>query len=88
MEKKDMNFEYEVYELDEIITIHKYDESFFDIPISTYFRWLGSRSLNIYEDNSLKAYNLNFQEYYGMNDYQTIKEHLKMFISETKFKNY
>lgn len=88
MAKKDMNFEYEINLVDGIITIHKHDETFFDILVSTYWRWVLNKELNFHDNNSFKAYNLNVDEYFGMNDYQTIKEHLKTFISDSKFKNY
>lgn len=83
-----MNFEYEVYLEDDIIAIHKHDDTFVDISIKTYFRWLKHNELNFHKNESFVAYKLNESEYFGMNDYQTIKEHIKLFMQETKFKNY
>jgi hypothetical protein len=88
MEKKDMNFEHEINLVDGIITIHKHDETFFDIKLSSYWRWVLENDLNFNDNNSFKAYNLNTEEYFGLNDYHTIKENLKTFILDSKFKNY
>ena len=80
-----MKFEIVIYLTDNIITIHKHDETFFDIKISSYWKWVTTNALNTYNNDSFEASNLNKDEYFGLNDYETIKSHITKYISETKF---
>jgi hypothetical protein len=96
-EKTDMEFQYDVFKEDNIISIYKTDDSTFDIGITEFWNFIKREGLheycNDYYDGSLPdchgqdAGKYSEDEYFDLS-YQDIKKDLKEYILKSKYKKY
>ena len=95
--KKRMQFDYDVNLLDDIITIHKHDEEFFDIPLDRFWVYVKENGLNEwcndyynpaeYDGHGQDVGKYEKEEYFDLS-YDTIKADLSKYLSTPKYKNY
>jgi hypothetical protein len=82
-----MQFDFEVYLADNILTIHKHDETFFDITIHTFWDWIVANKLNVEYDNGEEVESISKIEYFDL-PYEDIKKNISQYLLTPKFKKY
>jgi hypothetical protein len=82
-----MQFEYEIYTTDNLLTIHKKDETYIDIKLNTFLLWVNQNDLNKEYDGKEVINDYSNDEYLNL-PYHTIKEHISQYLLTPKFKRY
>lgn len=95
--KKDMHFDYEIYMEDDIITIHKHDETFFDILINSFWNFITENDMNQwcndyhnpaeYDGHGQDTGEYTKDEYFDL-PYDHIKADLEKYFLKPIFKKY
>lgn len=95
--KKIMQFDFNVDTLENVINIHTYEETFFDIPIDSFWQWIKDNGLNDYcndyydasrpDNHGQDTGSLSRLEYLDLS-HETIKKDLIHYITQSKFKKY
>lgn len=92
-----MKFEYDILLSDDIITIIKQDETYFDIIASDYWKWIKDNRMNhycndYYEPREYDGHGqvvgkYSMEEYFNL-PYSEIKQDLSKYLLESKFKKH
>jgi hypothetical protein len=92
-----MQFDFDINFKDEVITIHKHDEEFIDIPLERFWVFVRENDLNDYcndyhnpsefDGHGQDVGKYDKQEYFDLS-YETIKADLSKYLLTPKFKNY
>lgn len=90
-------FEYEVYLSDDIITIHRHDETYFDIILEDFWTYIDKNDMNHYcndyydptqnDGHGQDSGKLTKDEYFDQH-YDTIKADLEKYLLLPKFKKH
>ena len=94
---KEMNFEFEIYQEDDVITIHKHDETFFDIILSDYWIWLKTNDMHLWcndyydasqsDRHGQQVGKYSKDEYFEL-PYSELKADLTKYLLQSKYKKY
>ena len=92
-EKKEMNFDFDISIADDLLTVHYHDETFVDLELSKYFRWIERNEHNRWINDFYNPAEFNGhgqetgyydkEEYFGQS-YDFLKVHLYEYLSEKK----
>jgi len=92
-----MQFEYDVFLSDDIISITKHDETFFDIILNDYWEWIKTNDLNHYcndyydasqsDRHGQEVGKYSIEEYFDLH-YDTIRADLNKYLLQPKFNKY
>jgi hypothetical protein len=92
-----MKFDYDIYLSDDIITIHKHDENYFDIILDEFWIWIKKNEMNFFcndfydpskaDGHGQESGILSKDQYFDQH-YDTIKADLEKYLLMPKFKKY